>query len=327
MRRLGVILAAMLSLFLSACMTTQALKLRAQPPATVELSDVPYYAQRDFQCGPATLAMVMTYLGQPVTPDALAPELYLPGRQGTLTDELVAQARLRGFIPEKLPQTLRALADSLAEGAPVIVLQNNGLSWYPIWHYAVLIGSDAGRGEVVLRSGDQKRLVMSWSVLDRTWARGDYWAIRLLPVAGPWPASASEAEVTRQLLAMVRPAPSSAQTGLRQAVQRWPQGLALWLALADVSERLDGLPAGEKVLREALTAQPDQPWLLNNLADLLRRAGRAGEALPLAQRALAQSDRAEIRDTLQAINLALATPVSALPVKTTPVKATPRPKP
>ncbi len=305
MRRPGALLAAMLSLMLSACMTPQALTLRAQPPVSVELSDVPFYIQRDFQCGPATLAMVMTYLGQPVTPDALAPELYLPGRQGTLTDELVAQARLRGFIPERLPKTLRALADSLAEGAPVIVLQNNGLSWYPVWHYAVLIGADAARGEVVLRSGDQKRLVMSWSVLDRTWARGDYWAIRLLPVAGPWPASASENEVTRQLLAMTRPAPASARTGLRQAVQRWPQGLPLWLALADVSERLHGLPAGEDVLRQGLRVLPDQPWLLNNLADLLRRAGRAGEALPLVQRALTAEDRPEIRDTLNAVQAAL----------------------
>lgn len=308
MRRTGVFLAAMLSLLLSACMTTQALDLRTQPPASVELSDVPFYAQRDFHCGPATLAMVMTYLGRPATPDELAPDLYLPGRQGTLTDELVAQARVRGFIPERLPPTLRALADAVQAGSPVIVLQNNGLSWYPIWHYAVLIGVDAARGEVVLRSGEQRRLVMSWSVLERTWARGDHWAIRLLPVAGEWPASAAEPEITRQLLAMARPAPGQARTGLQQAVRRWPQGLPLWLALSEVSERLEGAGAGEKVLREGLAALPEQPWLLNNLADLLRRQGRAREALPLAQRALAQSDRSEIRDTLQAIEQDLAAP-------------------
>lgn len=308
MRRTGVFLAAMLSLLLSACMTTQALDLRTQPPASVELSDVPFYAQRDFHCGPATLAMVMTYLGRPATPDELAPDLYLPGRQGTLTDELVAQARVRGFIPERLPPTLRALADAVQAGSPVIVLQNNGLSWYPIWHYAVLIGVDAARGEVVLRSGEQRRLVMSWSVLERTWARGGHWAIRLLPVAGEWPASAAEPEITRQLLAMARPAPGQARTGLQQAVRRWPQGLPLWLALSEVSERLEGAGAGEKVLREGLAALPEQPWLLNNLADLLRRQGRAREALPLAQRALAQSDRTEIRDTLQAIEQDIAAP-------------------
>ena len=128
-----------------------------------------------------------------------------------------------------------------------------------------------------------------------------------MPVAGEWPASASEAEVTRQLLAMARPAPAAARTGLQRAVQRWPQRLALWLALAEVSEREQGLAAGETVLRQALSAMPAQPWLLNNLADLLLRAGRAREALPLARQARAAADRPEIRDTLQAVEAALGT--------------------
>lgn len=306
MRRLARGLAAMLLASLAGCMTPQALDLRQQPPAPVELADVPFFLQQDFHCGPATLAMVMTYLGQPVTPDALAPDLYLPGREGTLTDEMVAQARRHGFIPERLPGELRALADAVHTGAPVIVLQNNGLSWLPLWHYAVLIGVDATRGEMVLRSGDQRRLTESWSVFDRTWARGDRWAIRLLPVAGTWPDTVSEKEVTRQLLAMVRPAPGAALTGLRQAVTRWPRSLPLWLALADASEHEQGARAGEAALREGLLALPGQPWLLNNLADLLRRSGRAGEALPLAQQALAADDREEIRDTLRAIEAALS---------------------
>ncbi|MEL0028569.1 MAG: hypothetical protein VW625_07920 [Perlucidibaca sp.] len=284
MRRLARGLAAMLLASLAGCMTPQALDLRQQPPAPVELADVPFFLQQDFHCGPATLAMVMTYLGQPVTPDALAPDLY----------------------PERLPGELRALADAVHTGAPVIVLQNNGLSWLPLWHYAVLIGVDATRGEMVLRSGDQRRLTESWSVFDRTWARGDRWAIRLLPVAGTWPDTVSEKEVTRQLLAMVRPAPGAALTGLRQAVTRWPRSLPRWLALADASEHEQGARAGEAALREGLLALPGQPWLLNNLADLLRRSGRAGEALPLAQQALAADDREEIRDTLRAIEADLS---------------------
>lgn len=305
-RRRGRLLAAALSVIvLAGCMTPQALDLRERPPLSRELTEVPFFPQREFQCGPATLAMVSTYLGSPVTPDELAPSLYTPGREGSLAAEMIARARLRGFIPQQLQPELRALAQALAEGSPVIVRQNNGLSWLPVWHYAVVVGLDAERSEVVLRSGETARMTMSWSVFDRTWARADRWAIRLLPVDSDWPASVTAADVSRQLLAMARVAPGLAQPGLHRASQRWPSETALWLSLADVGERLQGLDAAESALRDALVVQPEQPLLLNNLADVLLRGGRPDEALPLARQALRGADRAEIRDTLRAVEAAL----------------------
>jgi len=254
----------------------------------------------------AYLAMVMSHLGPAVTPDELAPSLYIPGREGTLADELLAQSRLRGFVPERLPPDLRMIAQAVADGSPVIVFQNNGLSWYPVWHYAVVIGVDAARGEVILRSGEQSRLVLSWSVFDRTWTRSGRWAIRLLPVQAEWPASASQPVVSKQLLAMARTAPGVALPGLRRALQRWPQDISLWLALAQASEQQKGLASAEAVLREGLLAVPEAPWLLNNLADVLIRSGQPAPALALARRALQQLDRAETRATLAAAEAALA---------------------
>ena len=96
----GRLLAAALSVIvLAGCMTPQALDLRERPPLSRELTEVPFFPQREFQCGPATLAMVSTYLGSPVTPDELAPSLYTPGREGSLAAEMIARARLRGFLP------------------------------------------------------------------------------------------------------------------------------------------------------------------------------------------------------------------------------------
>jgi len=306
MRRSRFLLTALLALVLSACMTPQALDLRGQPPQAVELSAVPFYAQREYQCGPAALAMVMSYLGRAITPDELAPSLYIPDREGTLADELLAQSRMRGFVPERLTPDLRVIAQAVAEGSPVIVFQNNGLSWYPVWHYAVVIGVDAARGKVILRSGDEPRLVMSWSVFDRTWTRSGRWAIRLLPVTAEWPASAALPVVSSQLLAMSRVAPAFALTGVRRALQRWPQEVPLWLALAKVTEQEQGLASAEAVLHEGLLALPEAPWLLNNLADVLTRSGQPSEALTLARRALQQLDRAETRATLAAAEAALA---------------------
>lgn len=301
-------LTALLALLLSACMTPQALDLRVQPPPSVELSSVPFYAQREYECGPAALAMVMTYLGSPVTPEALAPSLYIPGREGTLTDELVAQSRQRGFVPERLAPNLRVLAQAVADGSPVIVFQNNGLSWYPVWHYAVVIGVDVAREEIILRSGEQKRLLLSWSVFDRTWARSGRWAIRLLPVQAEWPKFVSSPVVTKQLVIMAKTAPPElAMAGLRRGLGYWPEAIALWLAQAQLTEQEAGLASAETVLQEGLKTLPESPWLLNNLADVLIRSGRPKPALAMAQRAVAQLDRAETRATLAAAKAALAT--------------------
>lgn len=307
-------------LALAGCMTPQAARLQAVPPVAVELREVPFHAQAAHQCGPATLAMALGHLGQSVTPEALSRSLYLPARAGTLTEELVAQARQRGALPVPVAPSLQALADSLAEGVPVIILQNNGLSWYSVWHYALVVGVDPARGQMLLRSGPDPRLRLSWSVLDRTWARSGRWAIRLLPAAGPWPATVSADALVPPLLALARQRPDLAVAALRQGLSRWPQAVPLWLALAAAHEVGAGeaittadLPAAERVLREGLQAVPQQPLLLNNLADVLLRQGRAREALPLARQAVAGADRAETRDTLATVEAAVRTDVQTPP--------------
>ncbi len=295
----------MVCCLLSACMTTQALDLRRQTEQSHELTAVPFFPQQEFHCGPATLAMVSTYLGQPVSPDELAPSLYIPGREGSLTEEMVAQARQRGFIPQRLAPDLAAIVQAVAEGSPVIVRQNNGLSWYSLWHYAVVIGVDAERGHFVLRSGLTERLSLPWSVFDRTWARADRWAIRLLPADASWPGSVTPDAVMRILLDMVSVNPSAAQAGLQQAVERWPEQPVFWLALADLVAKQQTAEAGEQVLRQGLLALPDQPFLLNNLAYSLLRRGLPEQALPLARRALEQLDSPEIQDTMVEVERAL----------------------
>src|SRR5207237_7460971 len=44
----------------------------------VELKDVPFFAQDEYQCGPAALATVLANAGLKLTPEQLVPEVYLP---------------------------------------------------------------------------------------------------------------------------------------------------------------------------------------------------------------------------------------------------------
>ncbi|MCW3478572.1 hypothetical protein OL229_03185 [Neisseriaceae bacterium JH1-16] len=62
-------------------------------PARVELTEVPFFPQDAYQCGPAALATVLVHAGVVTTPTELTPQLYLPERQGTLQAELLGATR------------------------------------------------------------------------------------------------------------------------------------------------------------------------------------------------------------------------------------------
>ena len=57
---------------------------RSAPVERARVAGVPFFAQRDYECGPAALAMAMSHAGVPVTPETLVPEVWLPARRGAL---------------------------------------------------------------------------------------------------------------------------------------------------------------------------------------------------------------------------------------------------
>ena len=72
----------------------------ARPESTAspiaELVRVPFFPQRDYECGPAALAEVLTFSGVDRVPDDLVAAVYLPERQGSLQPEMIAAARKNG---------------------------------------------------------------------------------------------------------------------------------------------------------------------------------------------------------------------------------------
>src|SRR5262245_10408279 len=96
LRSLAVVLAATL---LGACARTPQLPPEAgKLPERVELTDVQFFPQQEFQCGPAALATMLNQRGVRVTPRQMKDRVYLPGRQGSLQVELVAAAREQGML-------------------------------------------------------------------------------------------------------------------------------------------------------------------------------------------------------------------------------------
>ncbi|MEA3221260.1 MAG: hypothetical protein OZX49_02381 [Immundisolibacter sp.] len=279
--------------------------------SAAELTETPFFPQREFECGPAALATVLGASGVPVAADDLSREVYLPGRRGSLQAEMLAATRRHG----RIAYPVQGLADVVAQlqaGLPVVVLQRLGVWPLQTWHYAVVIGFDSARRELVLRSGTERRLVTGLDPFLRSWEPGGNWAfVALQP--GRLPAQAD----AQRYLAAVAAAEASLPVGQRVAAYR--AATAVWPALATAhfalgnslyAQRMQA--TAEASWRMAIVLQPGHAGAINNLAELLARSGRRGEALTLLDRALARRLEPEsLRPVLQQTRLELAGSQSA----------------
>jgi tetratricopeptide (TPR) repeat protein len=259
----------------------------ARLPAQVELAQVPFFPQEQYQCGPAALATVLQSAGVAVLPQELTPEVYLPGRKGSLQMELMAALRVRDRVPYQLPGNLPALLEQLAEGRAVLVMQNLGWKTAPVWHFAVLIGYDLNARTLILRSGTTQRLVVDAGRFMTTWDRAQRWAlVALEPDQLPpnldldrYLAAAASLEAVGRL--------DAAAQAYARARERWPQSVWPPLGLANVSYKKGVLQAAEANYLAALALDPTNVVAHNNLAEILVDRGCVERAREHADRAAA----------------------------------------
>ncbi len=262
----------------SAPQTSRLLTAPDGPRPPVELTEVPFFPQTAYQCGPAALATVLTWAGAAVTPDALVPKVYIPERQGSLQFELLAASRRHGFISYVLEPRLDDVLNEVATGTPVLVLQNLGLSWYPKWHYAVVVGFDLSAGQIILRSGREARRIVSLRVFERTWKRGGFWAMVSLP-PGRLPHTAQAMPYVQAILGLERLQHwDDVIVAYNTALSRWPGNLAAQIGLGNSHYALDELPQAEAAYRRATRDHPNAAPAFNNLAQVLADQGQLEEA-------------------------------------------------
>jgi tetratricopeptide (TPR) repeat protein len=271
-------------------------------PSSVELDTVPFYPQDAYQCGPATLAMALTWSGLAVTPDELKDQVYTPARKGSLQLAMVGATRRHGKIAYKFNDPA-ALFPEIAAGHPVIILQNLGLSWLPVWHYAVVIGYDVPQQDVILRSGTTKRKVMSYYLFEKTWARSNYWGLMVLE-PNQVPVSAKENDFLDAVVVLEKVNQyQAALTGYQAALIRWPNSLNSLMGLGNSYYYLGDLKGAENAFRDATEYHPQSAPAYNNLAQVLLEQGLKLEALAEAQKAVALGGplKSESEKTLQEI--------------------------
>jgi tetratricopeptide (TPR) repeat protein len=293
---------ALAAAFASAgCAVNPALRVAEALPPTVEgaaapppllLDGVPFHPQTEYHCGPAALAGVLGASGVPperADPDALAPQVYLPGRKGSLQLELVGATRRAGRIPYEIERTPEALLAELADGRPVLVLQNLLTRTVPRWHYAVLVGADPARNRLVLNSGTRERLPVGAPSFLRTWDWAGRWGLLALR-PGELPA---RAEPARYLAAVADfeavAGADAAAPAYRAALERWPREPRAHLALGNQAHAAGDPAAAARHYREGLRHAPADPVLGNNYASVLGELGCRDKARAAIRAALAAS--------------------------------------
>lgn len=266
-------------------------------PLRHELTDTPFIQQDRYQCGPASLAMVLGHHGHPVTPAELVPWVFTPDANGSFPAEMDAVARRQGFIPyavNRLEDVLR----EVAAGHPVLVLQNLATAWYPRWHFAVVVGYDLERQELILRSGDLPRRITGFRLFDTTWQRSGRWGRVVLPpdrlaaTAEParWVQAAADLEQTG-------PA-GAALTAFRTILVQWPHLITARFGLATGLLAQGDSTAARAEFERLLRQEPALAAGWNNYAYALRATGCPASAQRAIGCALILApDKAEFADS------------------------------
>ena len=256
-----------------------------QVPNQHELDTVPFYPQEKYQCGPASLAMALGWSGLQITPDVLTPQVFTPKLKGSLQPAMVAAARRQGRVAYEI-MGANALLREIAAGHPVIVLQNLGLSWIPVWHYAVVIGYDLSAEVIILHSGVTIQKMTELKTFENTWARSNHWGLVVLP-PNRLPATAEESSYVKAVVGLEKSRQwTAAIVAYETALSRWPQSLSAHIGLSNSYYALRDLKSAEEVLQKTTSRFPDAGIAFNNLAQVLWEQGKKQAALKAARQAV-----------------------------------------
>jgi tetratricopeptide (TPR) repeat protein len=267
--------------------------------AAIELDDTPFYPQERYQCGPAALATVLNKSGAAVLLDDIVDKVYLPGRQGSLQVELLAATRTEGRVPYVIDGKLAAIRSELAAGRPVLVLQNLGVSAIPRWHYAVVVGIDADSGEVILRSGTDRRRVTATRPFLHTWRRAGYWGMVVL-APDELPANAERSRYFAAIAALEEAdRAADAAVAWQAALGKWPGDTVALFGLGNSRLALGEDRAAERAYRDLLHRDPAVIAARNNLALALAGQGKYEAALQEIGIAIAKNGDAALEGELR----------------------------
>ena len=248
-----------------AIQTQQILSDRNSFPHSAIIEKVPFIDQSVGYCGPATLTMAMQYAGHSVNVEDIAKQVYTPGFRGSLQTHMISASRRQGLNAISI-HDLSSLLKEISAGNPVIIFENLGLSWIPQWHYALALGYDLQKQEVILHSGHDAYDRTDMSVFERSWMLGDYWGLVVLP-AGKLAASAGEiAHATAAVGLEQSNMLTEAEVSYRAILRKWPTSLVALIGLSNLTFQKSQYQETVSLLKLATKNHPESDAAKHNLS-------------------------------------------------------------
>jgi len=273
------------------------LLLMVMPAYAGKPLEVPFIAQQTGYCGPAALAMLANFYGQPVSQADIANAIYLPDIHGTLTTDLADYAKHFNLWTRQYRGTTTDIRQKLAAGVPVIVLGKFGNKL----HFFVVLGFDEFAGTVLVHSDQRAGLVMPQEQFWRVWDRADRWTLLVCPPdKATWKLTGDESNDLGVFLEKTGNLPAAAGN-YRCATELVPTNSYFQMNLGNVLLKQKLFVEAIVAFRQAIQLEPGNADARNNLAWAYRETGaNLDEAVELCRQAvkLQPGRRAYYLDTL-----------------------------
>lgn len=231
---------------------------------------VPLIVQAKAQCGPATLTMALKHIEPGVLLEAITAMSFTPKAEGSFQNDILSATRRAGYTPYPI-QSVGQLIAAVVNDLPVVVFQNLGFWWSPVWHYALIVGYQEDPPNFLLHTGDQAYQRVGLAQFLKTWDRGDRWAyVMTAPETIPPMASLEQALENAAVFSRRGQNPQSLKV-YRSTADRFLSSFQAYAGLGLELAALGRTAEAIKAFERAIQLRPKHPGLYYNLAALYHR--------------------------------------------------------
>jgi predicted double-glycine peptidase len=165
-------LVTFIAVFLCAC----AYHGKPDSPKNVHhISSVPFFDQKDYQCGPSALAGVLNFYGVHVLPEEVADEIFSTNVRGTFMFDMLIYAQKKGLYARQYRGDIKNLQENIIKNQPLIVMVNFGNSLLQENHFMVVTGYNYNG--FIVQSGNKRSEHISFEKFHNIWNKANNWTL------------------------------------------------------------------------------------------------------------------------------------------------------